>query len=44
MKLYGTPLCHDCIEAFEKLKNAGISYDYINISYNLQSIVIYRYL
>ena len=44
MKLYGTPLCHDCIEAFEKLKNAGISYDYIEITESMPKMKEFLHL
>lgn len=31
MKLYGSELCPDCIEAFEVLEEAKITYTYIDI-------------
>lgn len=32
LKLYGTPLCPDCVEAAKKLDEMGISYEYHDIT------------
>lgn len=32
LKLYGTPLCTDCVEAVKKLDEKGISYEYHDIT------------
>lgn len=44
MKLYGTPLCHDCIDAFERLKNAEISYDYVEITESMPQMKEFLHL
>ncbi|EFM40118.1 hypothetical protein HMPREF0379_0161 [[Eubacterium] yurii subsp. margaretiae ATCC 43715] len=44
MKLYGTPLCHDCVDAFERLKNAGISYDYVEITKSMPKMKEFLHL
>ena len=44
MKLYGTALCHDCQDAFEKLKNAGISYDYVDITESMPKMKEFLHL
>ena len=31
MKVYGTELCPDCREAFEKMKKENISYELVDI-------------
>lgn len=32
LKLYGTPLCPDCVEAVEKLEEKGLPYEYHDIT------------
>ena len=44
MKLYGTPLCHDCVDAFERLKNAEISYDYVEITKSMPKMKEFLHL
>lgn len=38
MKLYGSPLCPDCVDAVEVLDGAGIPYDYHNITESLADL------
>ena len=45
MKLYGTSLCPDCVEANNILDKANVKYDYINImesTANLKEFLQYR--
>ncbi|MDY3119034.1 MAG: glutaredoxin domain-containing protein [Peptoniphilus sp.] len=38
MKVYGTDLCPDCVEAKKKLKEEHISYDYVDITASIQNL------
>lgn len=35
LKIYGSPLCPDCVKCKEELEAAGISYVYMDITGNL---------
>ena len=36
LKIYGTPLCPDCVQCVEDLAAAGVEFEYLNISENLR--------
>lgn len=38
MKLYGSVLCPDCVDAFEILKEKDIAYDYVDINESMQTL------
>lgn len=38
MKLYGSVLCPDCVDAFDILKEKNISYDYIDINESMKTL------
>ena len=37
-KIYGTMLCPDCVDCCADLDNAGISYDFLDISGDLRNL------
>ena len=38
LKIYGTMLCPDCVDCCRDLDNAGISYDFLDISGDLRNL------
>ena len=38
LKIYGSMLCPDCVRCREDLDRAGISYEYLDFSENLQNL------
>lgn len=38
MKLYGSVLCPDCVDAFDILKEKNISYDYVDINESMKTL------
>ena len=38
MKLYGSVLCPDCVDAFEILKEKDIAYDYVDINESMKTL------
>ncbi len=36
LKIYGTPLCPDCVKCIEELETAGVPFEYLNICENLK--------
>lgn len=38
MKLYGSVLCPDCVDAFEILKEKNIVYDYVDINESMKTL------
>lgn len=38
MKIYGTDLCPDCVEAKEKLDEKNIPYDYVDITASIGNL------
>ena len=35
LKIYGSPLCPDCVKCKEELENAGVGFVYMDITSNL---------
>ena len=38
MKLYGSVLCPDCVDAFDILKEKNIDYDYVDINESMKTL------
>ena len=38
LKIYGTMLCPDCVDCCRDLDNAGISYEFLDISADLRNL------
>ena len=38
MKLYGSVLCPDCVDAFDMLKEKNIDYDYVDINESMKTL------
>lgn len=38
LKIYGTDLCPDCVNCKKELDQAGVSYEYLNISEDLKCL------
>lgn len=35
LRIYGTPLCPDCVKCYEELEAGNVPFQYLNISENL---------
>ena len=38
LKIYGSPLCKDCVICKEELDKAGVAYEYLDFSENLKAL------
>ena len=38
LKIYGSLLCPDCVQCLEDLKQAGVSYEYLDFSKDLRNL------
>ena len=38
LKIYGTMLCPDCVDCCRDLDNAGISYEFLDVSADLRNL------
>lgn len=41
LKIYGSPLCPDCVKCKEELDGAGVAYIYMDITSNLRFLKLF---